>query len=338
MCAQTGARNEDSVLFSLAALRPSAPEAPPPPTSAIAGDPSSLIDLRALAATLATTDAERNPRSPIDDILNLGGGGVFAPVADAPSPSEGSAAQRRGERRVVLGAVAAISLLAGGVAVAAVAAGARARDRPGERDDAAALTTPASSPPPDVPSGNVEPAAAAAAAAPTASIASSPPPSSHGPRARPGLDVRGGSAAIASSTTPSAPTPSPSTTSAAPSRCCAGETEWACHLRVAAGVSCAEARGVAPSSTSATVSPFDRAAAARALGVGVTTCERPGDPSGPGHARVTFAPSGHVTAVDVDPPYAGTAAGACVRDRFRAATVPAFAGAPLTVGKTFTLP
>jgi hypothetical protein len=82
---------------------------------------------------------------------------------------------------------------------------------------------------------------------------------------------------------------------------------------------------------------FDRPRAARALAVDVSSCKRAGGPPGSGHLRVTFQPSGAVSGVDVDAPYAGTAAGACVAQRYRGASVPAFSGGALTVGKTFTL-
>ncbi|MDB4992724.1 MAG: virulence associated protein [Myxococcaceae bacterium] len=60
--------------------------------------------------------------------------------------------------------------------------------------------------------------------------------------------------------------------------------------------------------------------------------------SGTGHAKVTFAPTGHALRAEVDaPPYAGTRTGTGIEAAFGRMTVPAFAGAPLTVGKSFTL-
>jgi hypothetical protein len=83
--------------------------------------------------------------------------------------------------------------------------------------------------------------------------------------------------------------------------------------------------------------PFDRPAAARALGISVASCKRGDGPTGTGHVKVTFLPSGAASAVDVEAPYAGTATGACVAQRYRGATVPPFAGGPLSVGKTFAI-
>jgi len=73
------------------------------------------------------------------------------------------------------------------------------------------------------------------------------------------------------------------------------------------------------------------------LGINVSSCKRSDDPSGPGHARVTFQPSGTVSAIEMDAPYTGTAVGACVAQRYKSARVPAFAGGALTLGKTFTI-
>lgn len=106
-------------------------------------------------------------------------------------------------------------------------------------------------------------------------------------------------------------------------------------MRLAVGAPC----GGSPSAaTIGTAPPFDRAAALRALGVGVASCKRDDGPTGPGHVKVTFQPSGSASAVEIDAPYAGTAVGACVAQRFRTVTIPAFAGGPLALGKTFAIP
>jgi hypothetical protein len=90
----------------------------------------------------------------------------------------------------------------------------------------------------------------------------------------------------------------------------------------------------APQASSA---PFDRGAAAAALGaVSVSGCKKSDGPTGSGHIRVTFAPSGSVQSAVVDqPPFAGTPVGGCVMGKFRSAHIPAFAGAPVSVGKSF---
>jgi len=84
--------------------------------------------------------------------------------------------------------------------------------------------------------------------------------------------------------------------------------------------------------------PFDRGAAAAALaGVSVAPCAASGQ-VGTGHATVTFSPSGRVSGVVVDDAsFSGTPAGRCVSTSFFRAVVPPFDGAPVRVGKSFTL-
>ena len=86
--------------------------------------------------------------------------------------------------------------------------------------------------------------------------------------------------------------------------------------------------------------PFDRGAAAAALGgVNVGSCAQPGGPTGAGRISVTFAPDGAARrVVCTNPPFAGTAVGACIEQLFRRARVPAFSGAEVTVGKAFRVP
>lgn len=86
--------------------------------------------------------------------------------------------------------------------------------------------------------------------------------------------------------------------------------------------------------------PFDRGAAARALsGVSVDACKAAGGPTGEGHVAITFEPDGSVRSVVVDAaPYAGTTVGGCIAGRYRAVTVPPFQGAPVQVGKRFSIP
>jgi serine/threonine protein kinase len=85
--------------------------------------------------------------------------------------------------------------------------------------------------------------------------------------------------------------------------------------------------------------PFDRGAAAGVLRqVDVSSCKKSDGPTGSGHISIMFAPSGTVqTAVVDQPPFAGTPVGSCVAERFRKARVPAFAGEPTRVGKSFAI-
>ena len=91
----TGARNENSVLFSLASLTGGGGAAPAKPApSGDKGPPSSKADLR----SLMTGNAPQAPpqKSKLDDIINLSGGGVYSPAMLtapilAPAPVELSA-------------------------------------------------------------------------------------------------------------------------------------------------------------------------------------------------------------------------------------------------------
>jgi hypothetical protein len=73
------------------------------------------------------------------------------------------------------------------------------------------------------------------------------------------------------------------------------------------------------------------AAASRLAGVAVSDCGRAGGPTGPGKISVTFESSGKAKEAVITAPYAGTTVGACIVSRYRAVTVPAFTGAPVTV-------
>ncbi|MBX3231045.1 MAG: FecR domain-containing protein [Labilithrix sp.] len=83
---------------------------------------------------------------------------------------------------------------------------------------------------------------------------------------------------------------------------------------------------------------FDRAAANASLSaVSLRHCSASGQ-VGTGHATITFSPTGGVSQVVVDDPtFSGTPAGRCVQTSFFNARVPAFTGAPVRVGKSFSL-
>ena len=95
----------------------------------------------------------------------------------------------------------------------------------------------------------------------------------------------------------------------------------------------------APAAQAQSSASFDKGAALAALGsVNVASCKKPDGPTGSGHIKITFAPSGNVSSAVVDnAPFAGSAVGGCVAGKFRAAHIPAFGGGPVTVGKSFTI-
>jgi predicted Zn finger-like uncharacterized protein len=74
----TGARNENSVLFSLNALTSKAGPGGGGGMAA-SSEASGLIDIRQLGNQIGMGAPEKKKRSGIDDIMNLGGGGAFAP-------------------------------------------------------------------------------------------------------------------------------------------------------------------------------------------------------------------------------------------------------------------
>lgn len=90
------------------------------------------------------------------------------------------------------------------------------------------------------------------------------------------------------------------------------------------------------------VASFNKGAAIAALSVAASQasgCKRPGGPTGSGKAIVTFAPSGRVTSANVTGgSFGGTPVGGCIAGVFRRANVPAFSGDPVTVSKSFTIP
>jgi hypothetical protein len=86
---------------------------------------------------------------------------------------------------------------------------------------------------------------------------------------------------------------------------------------------------------------FDRVAAAKTLnGIAesLDQCKTPGGPTGTGRLQVTYSPNGEAVEASVSPEFANTPVGACLIKLFMDTKVPPFSGAPVTVGKTFTVP
>jgi hypothetical protein len=85
--------------------------------------------------------------------------------------------------------------------------------------------------------------------------------------------------------------------------------------------------------------PFDRGAAASALGAAqIQRCLVPGGPTGHGHVTIVWDPSGGVSSATIDQgPFVGTVIGACLEHVYSTLTVRPFAGAPVRVGKSFLL-
>lgn len=323
----TGQRNESSVLFSLATLAKTAP-AP----AATVTETSSLIDLRALSAAMAKGEARP---SGADDIVNLGGGGAFAFASPLGAPvvpvqSQETELPRNRKMPIMIGATALAVVAIVGVATFASARAISNAAGVSSQGPASAMTTVAPTVANAPTSAGVlaEPSAPTALLAPAASSAASAPSSPARSPTRT-TDARQIASPVSSLATGG--------TTSASAKCCPGESEsdTVCHMRLSVGAPC----GAEPSTSTSTKSapPFDRPSAARGLAISVANCKRADGPTGAGHVKVTFQPSGLVSAVDVEAPFAGTAAGACIAQRYRGVSVPAFSGGALTVGKGFAL-
>jgi predicted Zn finger-like uncharacterized protein len=96
-----------------------------------------------------------------------------------------------------------------------------------------------------------------------------------------------------------------------------------------------------PPMPAADAPPFSKASAISALSAAASaanSCKKPGGPTGGGKATVTFAPSGRVTTATVaGGSFAGTPVGGCIASVFRRAHVPAFSGSSVTVSKSFSV-
>lgn len=96
-----------------------------------------------------------------------------------------------------------------------------------------------------------------------------------------------------------------------------------------------------PKEAAGPAQPFSKGAAVTALSAAANqaaSCKKIGGPTGSGKVTVTFAPSGRVTSANVNgAPFAGTSVGGCVASIFRRAKVPPFSGSQVTVSKSFAI-
>jgi predicted Zn finger-like uncharacterized protein len=317
----TGARNENSVLFSLSALTSKGTDRPPPMPGVEA---SGLIDIRQLSAQMGRGDDKK--RSRVDDIMNLTSGGAFngalsaptltAPAIDQYGPPAGEAAGASKNKGlifmalgagafVIVGAVGATMLLmrskgtdAESAAASASAAGVTAAGSASVAAAAESATAPAAS--------GSAPEATAAATDSTAAPSAS-------------------SAAAAPTAAPAAPPMHKEAPAAAPA-----------HTAAAAPAAVPAAVAAAAQSDQ----PFNMGEAKSRLAAAAASVEacKKGDVTGAGHAVIVFAPSGGVQSVTISgPPFEGTPVGACAAAHFKSVHVPAFSGSPFSVSKSFTI-
>lgn len=347
----TGQRNENSVLFSLSALTDKPKDPPAGGRTTATADGSGLIDIRALSANMDDGEKKRDTGARVDDIMNLSGGGAFgaalaAPIL-APPPldpvdlgvmaSHDAPKQNKTLIFAILGGCAFI-------AIAIVAAVALTRGGPETTKTAPTGSIGA------VPEGTSTVAIADTSNAPPSTTTAAaggdntPPPPGTGNNAGKTPPVNAGAAAAKPVTgggaVAAAPKPAEHTAAPAPVPEAPKPAEKPKGLAEAMGEA-ANKPAAAPAAAGggASTAPFDRGAAAAALGaINVASCKKPGGPTGSGHVTVTFAPDGSVqSAVLDDSSFPGTPVGGCIAGKFRGAHVPAFGGAPVRVGKSFTL-
>ncbi|MBS2017296.1 MAG: zinc-ribbon domain-containing protein [Deltaproteobacteria bacterium] len=358
----TGQRNESSVLFSLSALTEGAKkEAGPANRTTAAADGSGLIDIRALSQTMGS-DEKKDTNARVDDIMNLSGGGAFgaalaAPIL-APPPLEVAAAPGAGadsgggNKMLLVAIIAGAALIAVGIVVAVVLTRPSvqpvAENPNGLGSNAAAMGAPNAAGTGSAMAANDPSGAGAtgnpstAVTAPAATDNTPPPPGTGQAAAAKGTPATAAAGAAKPATGAGNPGAIAAATPAAPAKPEAPKApeppkDFGSALAAAAGKPATEA---APANAGGgTTAPFDRGAAAASLGaINVQSCKKPDGPTGTGHVKVTFAPNGSVSSAVVDGgPFPGTPVGGCIAGKFRSAHVPPFSGAPVGVGKSFTI-
>jgi len=333
----TGQRNENSVLFSLSALTANAPKEDAPLPQ---GDGSGLIDIRALSAGM---NSPSNGPNKADDIMNLGGGGAFsaalaAPVL-APAPADmselnaggGGEQKKGGNAGLIIGMIAGLAifgLLVGGGIIYAL--------------KAPAAAVPTVSTATTAPTDTATTTATTTATAPTTTVADTGTAATAKP---PGVGTTtgtskpptGGTSTGGGTTTAVVPTAT-ATSTGATGKCGCAPSDFECNMKCSAGGTTAP---TATATATAGGAAFDRGAAASTLGAiasSLSSCKKPDGPTGPGKVKVTFQPSGTVSAVEfVEGSYNGTAVGGCILAKFRGAHIPPFGGSAVPANKSFVL-
>jgi predicted Zn finger-like uncharacterized protein len=334
----TGARNENSVLFSLNALTGKGPG--PGPAAAgghvDASEASGLIDIRNLSAQLGLGDSKKK-NSRVDDIMNLGGGAfvpsLSAPVLSAPpieevaAPAAGQAAARPGMSKPMLLAAlgAGVLVLVGAIVVTVlVMSGKSDKDKIASGAESASASSSSAPPMGSGTADNPSPAAT------DSSASAAPPPSDSATANSPPAESATG-----------ATTAKPATTTATTTATTAATTAAATTAKPTSTTTAAPAATPAATATAAAADqPFNMGEAKARLAAiagSVQGCKK-GDTTGTGRVVVTFSPGGNVQSAAVSgPPFEGTPTGACVAARFRGAHVPAFSGSPFSVSKSFSI-
>ncbi|MBI2389987.1 MAG: zinc-ribbon domain-containing protein [Deltaproteobacteria bacterium] len=332
-----GARNENSVLFSLSALTASGPATAGAAVVPSDEEKSGLIDIQKLAAAAKPVNGARDDRAKLDDIMNLGGGGAFgtalgAPIL-APPPAaalaESPAAEesKKSNKGLILAMGGIVALL---LVVVIVLLGTRQGDEVAQKDGKPGLETPKA----DDKGDKKDTKKAAAEPTETAPAPGGEAPTEPGgPIGKPGTKpAAGGTAAAPGGTATAKPTtttgdkPAPTTTS--PGTKCTS-------------LDCMMGGPKEPPKPAETAKPapaagaeFDKAAAKSALSsVPYKDCGS----GGAGKVQVTFAPSGSVSSAVVTSGEYDPGTKSCIQNRFKGAKVPAFGGDPKSFGWSINL-
>jgi predicted Zn finger-like uncharacterized protein len=336
----TGARNENSVLFSLSALTSKGTDRPPPVPGVEA---SGLIDIRQLSAQMGRGYDKK--RSRVDDIMNLSSGGAFngalsapmlaPPAVDQYAPAAGEAAAG-GAAPSKSKAMIFLALGAGAfVIVAAIGATMVMMKGKSDTDSAAASASAAGALAAAAPTATAPAATATAAAtaAPTATAAAPEATAAATDTAAPPTAAT--TAAATATAAPVAAAPAAAPVAAAP----AAPRPQAVAAAAPAAPKPAPAPAPAPAADEGGPA-FNMGEAKSKLAAAAAAAQscKKGDISGTGRVVVVFAPSGGAqTATISGPPFDGTPTGACVAARFRGVHVPPFSGSPFSVSKSFTI-
>jgi predicted Zn finger-like uncharacterized protein len=324
-----GARNENSVLFSLAALTASGPA----PSAAVPGDDekSGLIDIQKLAAS-AKPGGAKDDRAKFDDIMNLGGGGAFgsalgAPILAPPPPTAMLEAPVEERKKSPVMLIVVIGMGAAILALLLVLL-LKGKEEPKTADTGKGngLSEPTTT------SKSTATTTATATDTATAAPTDTAPPESTGTGAIGTKGTTGKGTAGTAPTGKGTTTATGKGTETAPTATATGtgtsgkpcKTLEECMGNKGAATSTATTK---PTSTGSDGPEFDKAAARAALSsIGYKDCGG----SGTGSVVVTFSPSGSATSASVSGDFDGGVKG-CVAGRFKTAKVPAFGGGPKPV-------
>jgi hypothetical protein len=298
----TGARNENSVLFSLDSLKVANPSQPPDPQKRLTnedpfgmGAPAGITGLGGGNALFTLADNQRllsAPPPPPEPPPRAVEAVASHPVSIHPALA--------GRKALWIAGGGLLLVLLLGVGIGAALGGGK------ETPEVASATAPSSSPESEkTPEKSEEPAKTAEAETTATASAPAPPASAEKPEEKAAANEKSGTEQGKSGSKKDSKkeesTPAP-----------------------------------------ATDQPFNRGAAVAAMSAAASAaagCKKPGGPTGSGKVSITFAPTGRVTAATVDTaPFAGTAVGGCVAGVFRRAKVPPFTGSSIRVSKSFTIP